>query len=362
MTNAAPFKAKSKRVAWTVGIVVLSACAGMLADWSAPGIDRYARDRLMRARGKLPAPDDIAIVAIDEPSIARLGRFPWPRSVMARAVDVLAAAQPRVIALDVLYTDPTTPDEDGALALAVAHAGNVVVAAELVDSPVAGGPSTWLLPLPELQRAAAAVGHVNVLAESEGIGRRLLVRAADDSCRSFLAMAVEAVRVADRTPLQAVMDTPNGVLVGQRTIHVETGPPTVVIGQANAASIQTLRAARMSIDYIGPTGSYAPSTYSFADVLDGRVAPARFRGKYVLIGATAAAMGDRSGVAFRARSRSSGRSSRHFYAWGRGPCECRQHHLTVAFLFRDAGLAHIPDRRAGSRRDARSSCLRARTA
>ena len=293
MKNAAPTTTNSRRAAWIVGIIVLSACAGMLADWSAPGIDRYVRDRLMRARGRMPAPDDIAIVAIDEPSIGRLGRFPWPRSVMARAIDLLAAAQPRVIALDVLYTDPTTPEEDDALVRAVAHAGNVVVAAELVDSPVPGGPSTWLLPLPELQRAAAAVGHVNVLAESEGVGRGLLIRAADDSGHSFLAMAVETVRIADRTPLQAVMDTPDAVLVGQRAIPVETAPPSVIISQANAASVQTLRAARMSIDYIGPTGSYAPFTYSFADVLEGHVPAARFRGKNVLIGATAASMGDR---------------------------------------------------------------------
>jgi signal transduction histidine kinase len=46
-----------------------------------------------------------------------------------------------------------------------------------------------------------------------------------------------------------------------------------------------------SIDYIGPAGSYR--TYSFADVLGGRTPPAQFRGKYVLVGATAASLGDR---------------------------------------------------------------------
>ena len=77
-----------------VAIIALSAGLGMLVDWRAPGIERYARDWLMQARGPLPVPDDIAIVAIDEPSIARFGRFPWPRSLAARAIDAIAAAQP----------------------------------------------------------------------------------------------------------------------------------------------------------------------------------------------------------------------------------------------------------------------------
>jgi len=47
----------------------------------------------------------------------------------------------------------------------------------------------------------------------------------------------------------------------------------------------------MAIDYIGPAGSYR--TYSFADVVGGHVSPAQFRGKYVLVGATAASLGDR---------------------------------------------------------------------
>ena len=49
----------------------------------------------------------------------------------------------------------------------------------------------------------------------------------------------------------------------------------------------------MSIDYIGPAGSFAPHTYSLAEVLDGRIPAGSLRGKYVLVGATAASLGDR---------------------------------------------------------------------
>src|ERR1043166_1575934 len=85
---------------WIAAIVAISALLGMAADWRAPGIERYTRDWLMQVRGQLPPPDDIAIVAIDEPSIARFGRFPWPRSLAARAVDAIAAMQPKMIALE----------------------------------------------------------------------------------------------------------------------------------------------------------------------------------------------------------------------------------------------------------------------
>src|SRR5438445_12285195 len=103
---------RAAKAAWILTILIVSASAGMLVDWNAPGLGRYARDWLVRARGPLPVPDDIAIVAIDEASMARFGRFPWSRQVIARTIDALAAAHPKVIALDVLFTDPTTQDDD----------------------------------------------------------------------------------------------------------------------------------------------------------------------------------------------------------------------------------------------------------
>ena len=243
----------------------------------------------MQARGRLTLPDDIAIVAIDEPSIARFGRFPWPRSLAARAVDAIAAMQPKVIALDVLYVDATTEAEDAALARSVARAGNVVVAAQIDNAPVAGGPVTWLLPLASVARAAAAVGHVNVSTEAEGIARQLLIRAADDSGRTLRAMAIEAVRIGDHTPEEAVTDTAHAVLIGSRIIPTEQSSPSLVISGA----AQTLRASRMAIDYVGPAGSFAPYTFGLADVLDGRIPAGSLHGKYVLVGATAASLGDR---------------------------------------------------------------------
>ena len=286
-------RGNSANIVSLAAIVVVSALLGTFVSWRAPGIDQYMRDWMIRARGPLPAPDDIAIVAIDESSIARFGRFPWSRALSARAIDAIAAAQPKAIAVDVLYADPTSETDDSTLARSIQQAGNVVVAAQLVAPPTTGGPTSWLLPLPAIERAAAAVGHVNVSTESDGVARQILIRAADDQGRAIRAMAVEIIRIGDGIAEQSLTETSRSLLLGSRVIPVESIAPSVVIGGVPGveSSTQTLRAARMAIDYIGPAGSYR--TYSFADVVDGRIPPAQFRGKYVLVGATAASLGDR---------------------------------------------------------------------
>jgi signal transduction histidine kinase/CHASE2 domain-containing sensor protein len=271
-------------------IVIASALLGTFVSWSAPGIDQYMRDWMIRARGPLPAPDDIVIVAIDEPSIASFGRFPWPRSLTARAIDAIAAGQAKAIAVDVLYTDPTTEADDSALARSIHQAGNVVVAAQLISPPAAQGAGSWLLPLPAIGQAAAATGHVNVSTGPDGIARQILIQAADDQGHAIRAMAVETIRVADGIPEKAITETSREVVLDSHVIPLGDDVPNAEIGVRGGAT-QMLRAARMTIDYIGPPGSY--KTYSFADVVGGRVAPRQLRDKYVLIGATAASLGDR---------------------------------------------------------------------
>jgi signal transduction histidine kinase/CHASE2 domain-containing sensor protein len=223
--------------------------------------------------------------------MALFGRFPWSRQVIARTIDALAAARPKVIALDVLFTDPTTQEDDDNLARSIGRAGNVVVAAQLTDSPVHGGPSRWLRPLPAIERAAAGVGHVNAQTETDGIVRQVAIRLADDDGRSYRAMPVEAVRIADGTSEEGITDEQSALLLGARTIRLDTATPPVAI--IPSASTQVLHGGRMTIDFIGPAGSFGPVTYSLSDVVAGRVPAEKLRGKFVLIGATAASLGDR---------------------------------------------------------------------
>jgi PAS domain S-box-containing protein len=269
--------------------------AGMICVWLAPGLDAYARDALMRARGPVAPPEDVAIVAIDEASIARFGRFPWSRDLTARAVDVIASAQPKVIALDVLYSEPSTDANDAALAASIERAGNVVVAAQLVDAADKKDERLvqWLRPLPSIEGVAAGVGHVNILTEADGSARELPLRKSDNEGRALWSLAVEAIRVGDGLREVEVQDIPGAVHLGRRKLLLANDEAELRFAPSEAnKQVVNLRADRMVIDYIGPSGSFAPRTFSFADVLDGKVSAEKLRGKYVLVGATAATLGD----------------------------------------------------------------------
>src|SRR5258706_13314114 len=49
--------------------------------------------------------NDIALVEIDENAVANLGRWPWPRALVAQLVDEIAHAEAKIIGLDILFVD-----------------------------------------------------------------------------------------------------------------------------------------------------------------------------------------------------------------------------------------------------------------
>ena len=291
----------ASRAAWLIAIIVASTMLAMILSWRAPGLNFYARDRLMQARGPVPAPDDIVLVAIDEASIARYGRFPWQRSFTARALDIISSSQPKAIGLDVLYSEPTVAADDTALADSIKHAGNTVVAAQLTEiTDQSGAPSIrWLRPLPLIEDAAAGVGHANVSTEADGEARELSLRKADDQGQALWSIAIETIRVGEGIRATSVRDVRDGVTLGARTIPVEPDVSARHFASTNPTNrVESLRSDRMAIDYVGPPGSFSHQTFSFADVLDGKVPSQSFRGKYVLIGATAATLGDHVATPF----------------------------------------------------------------
>src|SRR5262249_13449490 len=139
---------------------------------------------LFRLRGALKSPDDIVIVAIDDQSLQtigqRIGPWPWPRSVMASALDKLTQAQPSSIGLDVIYSEhspPASSEDDHRLAAAIARNGRVILPAQLYESASKqnpGNPTTaWLRPLPEFASAAHGLGHAHVSPEVDGMVRSI---------------------------------------------------------------------------------------------------------------------------------------------------------------------------------------------
>ncbi|MDX2041555.1 MAG: CHASE2 domain-containing protein [Acidobacteriota bacterium] len=281
-------------------IVFVATVAGVGVNWRAPRLEFTSRDWLMRMRGNLPQlptdNSDLVIVAIDEASIARFGRFPWSRSLMAEAIANISRANPKTIALDVLFTDASQAADDASLVAAIASAKNVIVAAQLAETTNATGETgnVWLRPLPAIERAAAAIGHVNIMTGYDSIARALVLKQTDDEANALWAMAIETIRCGEKLDADSIRELPDGVQLGRRTIPVSYDLPQNTLARLPATSpIETIRASQIWLDFVGPSGSFAAQTVSISEAIDGTVPAEKLRGKYVLIGATATALGDR---------------------------------------------------------------------
>ncbi|MGH8676544.1 MAG: CHASE2 domain-containing protein, partial [Burkholderiales bacterium] len=84
-----------------VGLVMIFSRASDLI----PSLERKAYDLGVRATSREPA-KNISIIAIDEESLEKIGRWPWSREVLAKMTDQLAAAKAKVIANTILLSEP----------------------------------------------------------------------------------------------------------------------------------------------------------------------------------------------------------------------------------------------------------------
>ena len=90
---------------WFVGLLVaLLFLLGARGDLI-QSLERKAYDLGVLATSRTPS-DKIAVIAIDDRSIANLGRWPWPREIHARMIDILAAGHARVIGYTVFFFEP----------------------------------------------------------------------------------------------------------------------------------------------------------------------------------------------------------------------------------------------------------------
>lgn len=247
--------------------------AALVLALSALGALGWARWRLYDVASVLAAsaaPDPhIAIVGITDSDLAAYGRWPWPRSVEARLVDRLHADGARVIALDLLLPEASTPAQDQALAAASRRAGNVIFASYATLGPRAAGlPAATAVTQPvAVLRAAGAVGLVNALPASDGVLRR----------------AIAAVRVKGR--VMPSLDLLAAAALSGRPARVDAG--AVSLG---AHRLHLLPGGGYLVDYVAPSSF---PVVSVGDVLAGRVGASLLAGRVVLVGAWAAGLGDR---------------------------------------------------------------------
>ena len=196
-----------------------------------------------------PPPAGIAIVAIDDVTFSDLDRqWPFPRSLHGRVIDQLHKAGAKEIVYDVQFTEPTKPAEDMALYDAIGRAGGATLATTEVDSRghtnVLGGDDN-------LRAVHAQAASSNLPVDGDGLKSRFQY-----SVEGLASMAVVAARRAGGPKLTQSMVPAHGAW----------------------------------IDYRGEPGTFP--TVSYSNVLRGHFDPAIFKGKIVIVGATAPSLQD----------------------------------------------------------------------
>jgi adenylate cyclase len=209
-------------------------------------------DEFQRWRPRVYAePPPIRIVEIDDASIAKLGRWPWPRARLAEMIEKIGQAGAAVVALDILLYDPGDPADDARLAAALkgrpvvlgeflTNDGNAPRLADKAGFAYAGDDPTRfayafrgaLTPLPAFAEAAAGVGFLNWLPDYDRVVRRVpLVLAVNG--RLAPSFAMEALRVAQGSSSYTIKSSNAS---GEDAFGAHTGMVALQNGDAVAAT------------------------------------------------------------------------------------------------------------------------------
>ncbi len=314
-----------------IGITLLFLWLGFfrLAFFDNLELKRY--DLMMGLRGAPEAPSDIVMVDIDDDSIDKLGRWPWPRSLIARGIDAIDRGGPRVIGLNFVFSEPEESsglheiriletnliesgltaqspqgaeflkavqaaqlrlDNDRKLAVALKASGKVVLPIFFKESGVrvegeappetlrqasignVSNPGGFVVPV----GSEAILPIAEFTAAAAGIGHINLAYDRDGTARrERLIYEYRGLYIPSYTLQIAAeyLKLPPG------RIRAELGA-TVSLG---AVEIPTTLYSEMLVSFKGPRGSF--KRYSYFDVINNKVPASVFKNKIVMVGASA---------------------------------------------------------------------------
>jgi CHASE2 domain-containing sensor protein/nitrogen-specific signal transduction histidine kinase len=271
--------------------VLLAALAAVLASTGvAWRLDRSLYDTALRWWSR-PAPADVLIVAIDDTSIAALGRWPWSRAVHATLLQQLVQAKPRAVVLDlVLSEEDPRVDHDALLARVLQGARDAGVPVLLPVAWQSGsGPAarlSLLEPLPAFA-AHAQVGAAEATPDEDGVVRHAFVRAGpqrSDGRPAYAHLMAAALHATGEDSRLAQDLAAAGAAPGAGVATMNA------LNTLNAMNNTWLREGRLAIRYLGPPGHFA--RVSYLDVLTGAVPVEALAGRLLLVGMTAQGLGD----------------------------------------------------------------------
>ncbi len=324
---------------WFLGVIVSVAMLIAGGYEVIQSLERKAYDMGVRASTRTPS-DRIAVVAIDDYSIANIGRWPWSRDVHAKFADLMTGAQAKVIGSTVFFSEPEV----------AAGYGYVTRLTEIVSQAIAEG-SAGLAELEKiggvLKEAEIALNTDRKLAESYGKSGAVLLpmvfqlgeaRGRPDKPLPDFVVAnrvpqvapgsgfalpgvqvqypVEAIgaKAAGLGHLNANPDVDGGVraeplvvqyydqyypslslMIAARSLNL--GPADIRVQLGEEVRLGNLRIATGAASemntffYKDVDGRPAFQIDSFYDVLAGKIPASKYAGKIVLVGGTAAGVG-----------------------------------------------------------------------
>jgi signal transduction histidine kinase len=227
-----------------VAIAALSSWQGWL--WRA---DQLLYDTGLSLASRT-VPDDIVIVAIDEESLARIGRWPWRRAIHATLIEKLTQAEAAAVGMDIILSEPDARDPNGDRVLAEAIRRNGRVVLPVVPRPIAPGALAEGLPIELLRQYAAELGHIEIPLDADGIARGVYLWGGVGAPR-YPQFALAMLKVSDGgTPIRYAK------------------PAAPAPDAASEAAWQ--RSGWLHPQFAGPPGAY--KTVSYVDVLTGTTA------------------------------------------------------------------------------------------
>ena len=168
-----PWRRKDKPDAPPWKLLLWTAVAGLI--FGLIGFGEIAEDLLRAGRNSLHphrASGDIVLVAIDDRSVQKIGRWPWPRRYHAQIAERLTAAGARRIFFDITFEAASDPEDDRLLASAIERSGRVVLPVRTRSGAVNRHAEITALPLPMFRRHAE-LGAVSVVYNYQNAAWRL---------------------------------------------------------------------------------------------------------------------------------------------------------------------------------------------
>jgi adenylate cyclase len=315
--------------------VVLGLVLLVMDSSAQQALRNYQFDQFQRWHPRAYADVPVRVVDIDEESLAHLGQWPWPRTLLAELLDKLGAVGVACTAFDMVFAEPdrtsprvsadlwnlrgrersmvlSLPDHDVVFAQSLARADAVLGfaatrnAAQIVPGDgegrvaktqlpeqkarfvYSGEPQNGWLPhfdgavssLPSLEQAAKGNGAMTFVADGDGVVRRIpLVFQIGET--PVATLVGEALRVAQGAR-NVTLKSANG---GVGSSHA-SGLAEVRIG---ALTLPTTAQGEMWVHYTQPVASRHIPAWK---VLAGQVPASQLAGHMVMIGSSAQGLMD----------------------------------------------------------------------